>query len=731
MKKILFIGLISPFLAQAQDDILDARNNFNIGQSVTVTGIVTNGNEFGSIRYIQDLTAGVAIYPGSNWNDWEEPVVGDIITVTGVLTEFNGLLEVGPDLSAVEIISSGNTLPAPQIISPDEASELYEGLLVQVNSSFFDNGGATITGNSTYNYSSGGEQGAVFIRSSNSLVGSILPISPVDVIGIMSQFSFDGTGGYQLLPRDAADFVLGSTINLTSAVVQTNMTQEGFTLSWTTDQSGTTEVQYGLTPALGMTANIAGNTQNHNIALSGLEAGSIYYAKAISTNGVDIAESNILPYATVSQSSGSIVVYFNKPVDTSVATIEEAINLGNNLNDTIAEYINRAQYTLDAMVYNINDQTIVSAINDAYDRGVQIRYIAQGTNLNAGVEQFNENIPVWFRTDDNGSGMHNKIAIIDADYADLATVIGGSCNWTTENLNNDYNNTIIFQDQSLARGYRIEFEEMWGSNTMTPNGLDSKFGPNKSVNTPKKYLIGGAPIEVYFSPSDNTTQAILTTVMSANTNLEFALLAFTRDDLGAAVIDRHNDFFTNVRGIIEQTSGTGNEYEILIEQGVEVYSHQGVTGQIHHKYAIVDHSNLDSNPTVLTGSHNWSASAETVNDENTMVIHDARIANLFYQEFYARLVDLDAIGVGELLPSDLMIYPNPSEGNVTIDLSNFNSLNKFEILITDAFGRIIKNISNAGTDRIQLDLSDLNSGMYILTVSDNSRIKLSQPLIIQ
>ena len=40
--------------------------------------------------------------------------------------------------------------------------------------------------------------------------------------------------------------------------------------------------------------------------------------------------------------------------------------------------------------------------------------------------------------------------------------------------------------------------------------------------------------------------------------------------------------------------------------------------------------------TVLTGSHNWSASAENSNNENTLIVHDADVANQYLQEFAAR-----------------------------------------------------------------------------------------------
>jgi phosphatidylserine/phosphatidylglycerophosphate/cardiolipin synthase-like enzyme len=48
---------------------------------------------------------------------------------------------------------------------------------------------------------------------------------------------------------------------------------------------------------------------------------------------------------------------------------------------------------------------------------------------------------------------------------------------------------------------------------------------------------------------------------------------------------------------------------------------------MHHKVIIID------GQTVLTGSYNFSASAETRNDENTLVIHNSRIADQYLDEF--------------------------------------------------------------------------------------------------
>ena len=71
MKSKISLALVAAFLSAslvAQDNILDVRQNYNIGQIVTVTGVVTSDDNLGSVRYLQDTTAGIALYPGQDWS---------------------------------------------------------------------------------------------------------------------------------------------------------------------------------------------------------------------------------------------------------------------------------------------------------------------------------------------------------------------------------------------------------------------------------------------------------------------------------------------------------------------------------------------------------------------------------------------------------------------------------------------------------------------------------------
>ncbi|MFZ9055126.1 MAG: hypothetical protein ACO2ZL_04895, partial [Flavobacteriales bacterium] len=404
--------------AVAQTDILDARTNFGVGQTVTVTGIVTSDGNLGIVRYLQDETAGIALYPGGQWtqNGWPDPQPGDELTMTGQLSEYNGLLEVGPDgITDVTVLSSGNPLPEFQTVSPAEMNESLEGELVFIEAAVFTNGGTVITGNSTFSFSANGEDGIIYVRNDNELVGQVLPAGEVNLYGVVSQFTFDGVGGYQLLPRGNQDLVPTSAINLSTQVDQINITTTGFDLIWNTDVLGDSHVEYGLTPELGMEVVDDAQVLEHQVSLTDLAPGTIYYARVISIAGEDSTASTIRPYATVSESPGYIRAYFTTQVDNSVATIENAEALGTNTNDTIAAYITSAQNTLDIAAYNINNSAIEQAINTAIANGVQVRYIAEGQNANLGLSAIDASMPVHFRTDGQGSGMHNKFIVGDRD----------------------------------------------------------------------------------------------------------------------------------------------------------------------------------------------------------------------------------------------------------------------------------------------------------------------------
>lgn len=65
-----------------------------------------------------------------------------------------------------------------------------------------------------------------------------------------------------------------------------------------------------------------------------------------------------------------------------------------------------------------------------------------------------------------------------------------------------------------------------------------------------------------------------------------------------------------------------------------------LSSTLHHKYAVIDAEYADSDPVVITGSHNWTYSANNINDETTLFIHDMNLAKLYAAEFNSRYCEL-------------------------------------------------------------------------------------------
>jgi hypothetical protein len=208
--------------------------------------------------------------------------------------------------------------------------------------------------------------------------------------------------------------------------------------------------------------------------------------------------------------------------------------------------------------------------------------------------------------------------------------------------------------------------------------------------------------------------------------MAFALLSFTRDDLADAIIEG-SSFFVSPQGAIEQVAGEADEYETLTAAGIEVYSHQGIAGSLHHKYAIIDYSEPLSDPTVVTGSHNWSSTAENTNDENTVIVHDNRVANLYYQEFRGLLISMGVIDSIEDEDGEFVMtaFPNPSSDILYLEVSN--DYIGTEFTLSDINGRLVE-VVNINSARTSFDVSGLTQGVYMLS---SEKLNRSLQVVIQ
>lgn len=695
----LLLALLLPLSASAQVISINNARILPVGDTVTVRGVVTNGYELGKIRYFQDGTAGIAANPGTgSVTGFETSVTaGDSIEVTGIIKSVYGLVVIDPILAFSEIAAVA--VPAPRTVSFSSLDPALEGQLVRIECVSFAAGGGVFDGGATYSaVDLSGYDARVAIRSGHPLDNDPIPGTPVSLTGVLSRY-FD----LQILPRNLNDFAPANCFYYTDQPEQSEIAAGGFRLDWKTNLPSTAVLKYGTTPALGSEIVIPGNSAGHTHVFTGLQSGVVYWVQVVSTSNGAVSMSELRPFVTRSVSSGQIKVYFSRSVDPAFSNgfVPDGQSSAEAVAETISR-INAAQQTIDVAMYNNNRSDLTNALKSAHSRGVKIRYVASKNVTNSALNPLPP-FPVIFVND--GTIMHNKFMITDADLPDKAWVMTGSMNWTNTNINNDLNNLLFIQDQSLARAYTLEFEEMWGSDGDTPDVLRSKSGSVKRDNTPHNFIIGDVPVELWFSPSDRTTSKIVNAAYSTEDEALFGLFSFTNNDIGDAMIDQHLSG-REVRGIMENINDLGSEYNILNNAGVQCVAHS-LSGDFHHKYGIFDVNSTD--PQVVTGSHNWSFSAEAFNDENTLVIHDYRIASLFRSEFEKRWQEL-TVPVHTPGETGFSIWPNPVSDILFFSTPEPDSA--VRVTVSDVTGKIWTESDSTGS--VMTD--QLPAGCYFITI---------------
>jgi phosphatidylserine/phosphatidylglycerophosphate/cardiolipin synthase-like enzyme len=734
------------------------------GAAVCVRGVVTVADEFKSMSFIQDTTAGIAVLCP---NFTASARVGDIWEVAGILEDFNGLLSIDSLTDTIRV-SAGNPLPMPKIISTEQAGELYEGQLVCITGVSFAETGFFTGGTSgtTYHVANGMARLDVRIPNGSELEGVAIPAGIMNLKGVLSQYY----AHYQVMPRNQTDLeqLPGPVIDSPPAI--TALTDTSFTISWTTSAPGYSYISFGATPIFddSITASISALVTSHSLTVPGRKPGRLYFFRAASTNGADTSFSATYPVVTTSSmSSGQMDVYFNYSVDGTLGLLPEA-NGNIDLQTKLLERISHAAKSIDLALYSFDDfSSSVEAVADrvadsliaAKNRGAAVRVVFDDKETSAPLEKLiRAGIPVQKRNLVNNDGiMHNKFFIFDGRDTSSAIddwVISGSWNVTDIGTYLDAQNAVFIQDQSLARIYTLEFEEMFGSSGEAANPNLARFGPAKHDNTPHYTIINGMRVEVYFSPSDQTTSRIIQVLSSANSNIYFSMFDFTRDDIREQLIASKNSGIV-VRGMIDQQP---SELGMLQSAGVDALQagHSVVTGLLHHKYAIVDPFDDVSDPLVITGSHNWSTFAEVDNDENVLIIHSGIIARQYMKEFSERYKESGGSGTitgiekhRSDIPASYELsqnYPNPFNAETNIRYSipphpfpyqaegeregSFVSLKIYDILGREV-AILVNEIKPAGTYTLTWNASHLSSGVYFYRLQSQNAILNRKMLILK
>lgn len=136
-----------------------------------------------------------------------------------------------------------------------------------------------------------------------------------------------------------------------------------------------------------------------------------------------------------------------------------------------------------------------------------------------------------------------------------------------------------------------------------------------------------AEIKVYFSPNGGCQQAIISEINKAQKSIDVAMYSFTSREIAQALVvarERH----VKIRILLDifEIKDHYSKSRFLINKGFAIKFHLG-PGLMHDKFVVIDER------VVVTGSFNWTITAETKNAENLLVINDKELARSYEKHF--------------------------------------------------------------------------------------------------
>ncbi|HDI82703.1 hypothetical protein DRQ17_04710 [bacterium] len=140
-------------------------------------------------------------------------------------------------------------------------------------------------------------------------------------------------------------------------------------------------------------------------------------------------------------------------------------------------------------------------------------------------------------------------------------------------------------------------------------------------------------IQVFFSPNGGCKDAVLKEINSAKRSVQVAVYLLTDREISNALLNA-KERGVDVKVVLDGEQADEISYSkhiYLKKHGVDVrlvYPGKSGKGIMHHKFAVIDKK------TLLTGSFNWTPTADRYNHENLLVIKkNKKLLKKFLAEF--------------------------------------------------------------------------------------------------
>ncbi len=304
------------------------------------------------------------------------------------------------------------------------------------------------------------------------------------------------------------------------------------------------------------------------------------------------------------------------------------------VDDSLVDLIDASTTTLDLALYEFELPAVISAVEAAWDRGVDIRMVGDGDEVDEAGYVALDRLGVPMELRPAGSRiMHHKFAVVDGQ-----AVWTGSTNVSHNGVHRNNNHVVAVRSSDMAAAYTHEFEQMFGG----------EFGRGKTaLESVRGMDLSDGTLEWFFSPTHDPIDVVVDAIDGADHTVAFMVFSFTHADVVSA-LQRAQARGVSVLGIYDesQAHGAWSTDETLARAGVPVMidgneNASGFSGgKLHHKVLIVDAGTAGA--TVVSGSMNWSAAGTEDNDENLILVQSPSLATPMMTEFCA-LVDVATV----------------------------------------------------------------------------------------
>lgn len=330
--------------------------------------------------------------------------------------------------------------------------------------------------------------------------------------------------------------------------------------------------------------------------------------------------------------------------------------LSRGLKEKIESYFKSAldnTYRLEVAIYEFELHEFADLLQEAVDRGVAVKIIYHAKSNDDQTEAnrtYLRSLPKAIKVERVTSRIfHHKFAIISRKENGVWSpkqVLTGSTNWTFNGVYQQANVVHVIREKEVAEVYHRLFVFLLSN----PDESITRINETKKFNSAQPVDVNQST-RVFFSPRSgfDDLKAIVAEIKNADSSLLLCSAFDIHDTIIEAIKNPTKPGFVQYGLQNKSSEITGFHREFNASFVTPAYLKEGIEKRfrkenfarrqgegsiyIHLKTIILDFTT--SNPTVITGSHNFSKPASDGNDENLIIIKgNTQVADIYTLEMF-------------------------------------------------------------------------------------------------